>query len=68
VPHESDFRLPERVGLCPQHGDEFYVPHDGRCPAVGCTHELVMYERAEPSPAMKRLTTYAMLGHGVGRE
>lgn len=35
--------LPEIVGLCPTHGDVFYVAHAGNCPEPGCPHLLVEY-------------------------
>jgi hypothetical protein len=35
--------MPVGVWLCPQHRDEFYVPHGGICPVLGCGERLIGY-------------------------
>ena len=35
--------MPQLIGLCPEHKDEFYVPHGGKCPIAGCEFELWIY-------------------------
>lgn len=37
--------VPNVVGLCPVHSEEFYVPHAGVCPEPGCHEAMVEYVR-----------------------
>lgn len=41
--------LPARIGLCPEHGEEFYLSLDeeqsARCPVPGCGLAMVVYVR-----------------------
>lgn len=53
---EGPVTLPEAIGLCPVHGDEFYLPLDlplrspfVRCPVGGCDQMLRLYIPAERS-------------------
>lgn len=46
----ADFVLPDIIGLCPDHGGEFYMPLSQplnspflRCPLGGCERLLVLY-------------------------
>jgi hypothetical protein len=43
--------LPLTIGLCPDHGEELYMPdpeQGDKCPS--CTCELVIYERQPIEP------------------
>lgn len=49
----ADYALPDAVGLCPDHGGEFYVPLELPlntpflwCPVSGCGRHLILYSRA----------------------
>jgi hypothetical protein len=62
--------LPDAVGLCPVHGDEFYMPlwknetcapSDLKCPEPRCEERLVVYERTQdpPCPECGQPMTYS---------
>lgn len=42
--------LPARVGLCPVHGQEFYMPLDDNdpltCPYPECGEQMIVYQRS----------------------
>lgn len=51
-----NWRPPDAIGLCPDHGEEFYLPISlplsnpfVRCPVVGCERLLILYVPADKS-------------------
>jgi hypothetical protein len=59
--HKGPFELPDAVGLCPDHGKEFYVPLEVPldsplqwCPQPGCQRVLAIYRTTVISRPLAR--------------